>query len=78
MKLKNQPVNNNDFSSYSETMRGLASVDKQDPFDSEINAALDELGTIYDILGGKMDKTKKSKSNIDSDSNAISKASTLK
>ena len=78
MKLKNQPVNNDDFSAYSETMRGLASVDKQDPFDYEINAALNELGTLYDILGSKMNKTKRSKSNIDSDSKAISKASALK
>ena len=78
MKLKNQPVNNDDFSAYSETMRGLASVDEQDPFDHEINAALNELGTLYDILGSKMNKTKRSKSSIDSDIEAISKASALK
>lgn len=59
-------------------MRGLATTEKQDPFDAEIEDALDQLGRLHDIIGEKVNRTKRSKTNVSSSSSSIDKASNLK
>jgi hypothetical protein len=78
MKIGDQQIEKDDLAAYAETMRGLATADKQDPFDAEIDDALDQLGRLHDILGERVNRTKRSKSNVSSDSSSIDKASRLK
>jgi hypothetical protein len=78
MKIGDQHIEKDDLAAYAATMRGLANADKQDLFDAEIDDALDQLGRLHDIIGERVDRTKRSKSNVSSDSASIDKASNLK
>jgi|694.fasta_scaffold01708_36 hypothetical protein len=77
MKIGTQQIEKDDIAAYAETMRGLATADKQDPFDAEIDDALDQLGRLHDIIGERINRTKRSKSNVSSSSSSIEKASMM-
>jgi hypothetical protein len=78
MKIGNQQIESGDFAAYSETMRGLATADKQDPFDAEISSALDQLGNLHDILGDKINLNKRSKASTKSSALSIDGAAKMK
>lgn len=78
MKIGNQQIGKDDLSAYAETMRGLGNVEKQDPFDAEIDDALNQLSRLHDIIGEKVNRVKRSKSNASSSSSSIDRASKLK